>query len=202
VLKPDWHGVRAAGHVERHTAILRELTHEISPDPDRPDRPANATEAEARLLAYVDRLQASAPRTGLGAATGDFVDHLAKLARRYASHLFVCFDDARIPATTNGLEHYFGEVKRFLRQAIGAASTAMGTAQNLGPEILMTYAGAGDLRAKVETLKFTAEEYESARARIDAAERPIRQRRSYVRHLEGNLERLLDRWAAQFSPCD
>jgi hypothetical protein len=181
---------------------LHELAHEISPDPDRPDRPANASEAEARLLAYVARLQVSAPRTGLGAATGDFVDHIATLARRYASHLFVCFDDARIPATTNGLEHYFGEIKRFLRQAVGAASTAMGTAQNLGPEILMAYAGAGDQRAKIEALKFTAEEYERARARIDEAERPIRQRRSYVRHLEDNLVRLMDRWTAQFRSND
>jgi hypothetical protein len=178
---------------------LRDLAHEISPDPDRPDRPANAREAEARLLAYVERLEASSPRTGLGAATGAFVDHVATLARRYAPHLFACFDDSRIPPTTNWLEHYFGEVKRFLRQAIGAASTAMGTAQNLGPEILVAYAGADELRAKIESLNFTAEDYERARARIDEAERPIRRRRSYVRHLDDNLERLLDRWAAEFS---
>lgn len=151
-------------------------------------------------MAFVERLEATAPRTGLGAATGDFVDHVATLARRYASHLFACFDDPRIPATTNGLEHYFGEVKRFLRQAIGAASTAMGTAQNLGPEILMAYHGAGHLRAKIEQLECAPEDYERARARIDEAERPIRLRRSYVRHLDANLERLLDRWAAQFSP--
>jgi hypothetical protein len=180
----------------RHVEILRDLAHIISPDPDRPDRPANARDAEASLLAYVERLEATTPRTGLGAATGDFVDHVATLARRYASHLFVCFDDERIPATTNEIERFFGLVKRFLRRVSGASSTATGVAQNLGPEILVAFQGAKNLAERIDELGIDPAAFAAARASIDATEQPIRQRRSYVRHLDANLERLQDRWSA------
>ena len=41
-----------------------------------------------------------------------FVGDLVERVGRYGEHLYHCFDDARIPATTNGLEGYFGLGKR------------------------------------------------------------------------------------------
>jgi hypothetical protein len=193
-LKADWHGVRVAGRVARHVEILRDVAHKISPDPDRADRPADARQARSRFMAYLRRLQIKAPRDGLGAATGSFVDHLAALARRYGSHLFVCFDDPRIPPTTNELEGFFGEVKRHLRAATGAASTATSVAQNLGPEILVAYHSARTLGERLKHIEIDPAEYARARAQIEEMERPIRRRRSYVRHLEHNLERAFSRW--------
>jgi hypothetical protein len=173
--------------VKRHAEILRDLAHEISPAQDRPDRPANASEAEARLTAYIAKLEAST----LGTSSEDFVNHVATLARRYASHLFVCFDDERIPPTTNELEGFFGAVKRYLRKATGNASTANGLAQNLGPELLVAFPEA---RRLIHDLEIDPEAFANARANIDEVEQPIRLRRSYVRHLELNLGRLLGRW--------
>lgn len=103
----------------------------------------------------------------------------------------MCFDDPRIPATTNELEGFFGAIKRYLREATGAASTATGVAQNLGPELLVAFHGAREL---VRELDIDPDAFDAARARIDEVERPIRQRRSYVRNLELNLGRLLARW--------
>ena len=122
-LLPTWHEVRLAGRVTRHTAILREVAHELSPAPDRPDRPPTAAAAQAQFDAYLTHLAAMTPRAGLAAPTAAFVDDLIARTRRYGPHLFVCFDDARIPATTNALERFFGDAKRVVRHADGCGST-------------------------------------------------------------------------------
>ena len=89
-----------------------------------PDLPASAAEAQARFEAHLEALLDSAPRVGLGAATGVFIDDLVKRAGRYGDHLFKCFDDPRIPATTNDLERFFGVSKQTLRHALDCGSTS------------------------------------------------------------------------------
>lgn len=191
-LKPDWHEVRVAGRVARHTTILRGVAHEISADPERVDRPENAAEAQARLGEFIDKLRNAAPRNGLGAATGRFVDHVATLAGRYGKHLFVRFDDARVPSSTNQLEGFFGRAKRPLRRAGGTASTANSVAQNVGGDYLAAF-------ALVETNKRPLADklddtfllrFRSARARLAAEEAPMTRRRSLVRYFDQHLARL------------
>ena len=66
---PDWQT-----HDWVHAALRAQRT---------PDRPATTAEAQARFAAHLDHLAESAPRVGLGATTGAFVDDPIKRASRY-----------------------------------------------------------------------------------------------------------------------
>lgn len=196
-LTPDWHGARAAGRAERHVDILRDVAHEITPDPKRPDPPANGDEAHERLRKKLQVLQDEAPRTGLGAATGDFIDHVVGVATRYGRKLFHCYDDPRIPATSNGLEGLFGVSKAQLRGALGEASTANGVAQNLGADYLaaLVFTRAhtrADLLAALSSL--SASDYEAARESIQGTEHFATLRRSRRRQPERHLRQLVGAW--------
>src|SRR5260221_6265291 len=135
-LKPDWQLSRVAGRVKQQVEILREVAHHLSPKPDRPDRPQNAAEAETQMWDYLTQVQRETPRSGLSAKMARFVDELVERVGRYGAHLYHCFDDAQIPATTNQLEGYFGLGKRMVRKAVGAGSTSNSVMTNLGQEVL------------------------------------------------------------------
>src|SRR5260221_1342563 len=136
-IKPDWQLSRVAGRVNQEVKILREVAHLLSPKPDRKDRPQNAAEAETQMWDYLTELQRQTPRSGVSAKTARFVDELVERVGRYGAHLYHCFDDTRIPATTNGLEGYFGVGKRMVRKAVGAGSKSNSVVTNLGEEVLL-----------------------------------------------------------------
>lgn len=183
--------------------MLREVAREITPDPDRDDPPANGDEAHQRLRDLVARLQDEAPRFGLGAATGEFVDHVAGVAERYGRNLFHCYDDHRIPSTTNRLEGAFGNSKSHIRSSLGAASTTNSLAQNLGADYLEALIFANS-RARCALLtaidEISHEDYNTARSVIEINERPARLRRSRRRDPERHLRMLLDRWCSDTGP--
>lgn len=140
---------------------------------------------------------ASAPRQGLGAATGHLVDHLVALTERYGSHLFVCFEDSRIPATTNALEGFFGRAKHLVRRATGSSSTAQSVAQNLGPDFLIALSEIEKCPRGLDATKIEPQlaGFLDARARLARAERPAARRRSLGRNFERRVEDLRKRWA-------
>jgi len=182
--------------VERHLDVLHRVAHEISPDPEREDRPDSTQEARQCLDALLEELQREAPRTGLGAATGDFVDHVVGVAERYGDHILTCFDHPEIPATTNDLERYFGASKAQLRRALGVASTAGGVALNLGSNYLEAFATTW-LLSQDELLELASQSgdtYRDVRSAIEEAERPARLRRSRRRSPGRHLNGLLERW--------
>ena len=181
--------------MRRHTEIVRGLAHELSTAPDRLDRPKTAAEAKERWDAHLARL-ASAPRAGLAAPTGHFIDDLIKRSARYDAHLFHCFDDSRIPANTNRLERFFGVSKQALRHSLGCGSTTNTVVANLGAEPLLAFQqlrqpGAMQL---LSTPRQSPADFHAARARIAQAELPAIRRRSIVRHLDDHLERLRSGW--------
>jgi len=171
---------------------MRGIAHEISSDPQRVDRPASTAEAQARLEAYVEKLGTEAPRHGLGAATGHFVDHLTALTERYKEHLFVCVDDPRVPPNTNKLEGFFGRAKRPLRRACGTGSTANSVAQNVGGSYLAAFALVeSNDRTFMDELDDTfLDRFRTARARIATEEAPMTRRRSLVRNFDRHVARL------------
>lgn len=196
-LRPDWHASRVAGRVSRHVEILRELAHEISPSTERSDPPANGDEAHKRMQDMLQRLRDEAPRSGLGAATGTFVDHVAGVAERYGRQLFYCFDDPRTPSTTNGLEGLFGASKSQIRGALGEASTTNGVAQNLGADYLDAFVytrthSQGELLEALPSIAISA--YQAARRLIDKHEQPARLRRSRRRDPDRHLKQLVTRY--------
>lgn len=177
--------------------MLRDVAHAISPDPERPDLPASGDDAHDSAAALIARLQVEAPRVGLGAADGHFIDHVAGLFTRYGRRLFHCFDDERIPSTSNDLEGFFGASKQQLRHALGTSRTTNGVAQNLGADYLVAFARAhavsrDQLRLAVENLD--PSDYEAARRRLQANEKPARLRRSRKRDPTRHLGDLLARW--------
>jgi hypothetical protein len=137
-------------------------------------------------------LSAEAPRNGLGAATGHFVDKLAALVERYSEHLFVCFDDPRVSPNTNKLEGFFGRAKRPLRRACGTGSTANSVAQNVGGGYLAAFAlvESNDRSFMDEINDTFLARFRTARARIAAEEVPMTRRRSLVRNFDRHVARL------------
>lgn len=201
-LEPSWHETRIAGRVARHTEILRAVAHEISNKPDRQDRPKSSTEAKARFRSFLADLAEGTPRTGLAAPTGAFIDDLIARSERYADHLFLCFDDPRIPATTNELEHFFGDCKGTLRSSVRAGSTTNTVVSNLGGEALVAYSfvrrGHRERAlADVRTPKATPHDFDDARRLLHQKEQPGIRRRSLVRCFEKHLVRLRESWATR-----
>jgi hypothetical protein len=133
---------------------------------------------------------------GLAAATGAFIDDLIARAGRYGTHLFVCFDDPRIPATTNELEGFFGGVKGTLRRALGCGSTSNSIAHNLGADALMAYQQVRrpDAAPSVRAPTATPADFCSARAKLNRQEAPAIRRRSMVRHFKRHVDRLRRAW--------
>lgn len=134
---------------------------------------------------------------GLGAPIGDFIDHVANVAGRYGRNLFHCFDDPRIPPTSNALEGFFGTSKEQLRRALGAASTTNGVATNLGAEYMgaLAYAKRHSPDELMKTVaSVTVSEYEHVRQAVEGAEKAATLRRSRRRDPQRHLTELLDRW--------
>ena len=141
-------------------------------------------------------LTTTTPRVGLAAPTGAFIDSLVKRSQRYGAHLFACFDDSRIPATTNALEGFFGAAKATLRRALGVGSTTNSVVSNLGADVLVAYQyvrrpeGLADVRAPIAT----PADFRAARTRLDREETAGVHRRSMVRNFNQHLARLRDAW--------
>jgi hypothetical protein len=196
-LQPDWKLTRVAGRVKQQVKILREVAHHLSPKPDREDRPANAAQAETQLWDYLTQLQRETPRRGLSAKMAQFVDALVQRVGRYGVHLYCCFEDARIPATTNGLEGYFGLGKRMVRKAVGAGSTSNSVVTNLGEEVLVTLQ---QVRRAGRGMEFAVpvdqSAYRKARADLEKMEQPARLRRSQARDPGKYIRNLTERWDA------
>lgn len=188
--------MRTAGRVLRHTEILRGVAHELSNAPDREDRPASGAEAKARFDTYLEQLSTNTPRAGLAAPTGAFIDSLIERAGRYGAHLFVCFDDPRIPATTNALEGFFGASKATLRSALGAGSTTNTVVSNLGADVLVAYQylRRPDALAGVRVPSATPAAFSATRTKLDRDEAPGVRRRSLVRFFKQHVERLRNTW--------
>lgn len=201
-LQPTWHEARTAGRVRRHTEILHGIAHELSTSPDRLDRPVSAEEAQRRFEAHLGDLAAGAPRAGLGAATGHFVDDLVRRYGRYGKHLFHCFDDPRIPATTNELEGFFGSAKSLVRGAGGCGSTANSVITNLGADVLVAFHQVQQpgAMARIKAANVSKEEFMRARARVAEVEAPATRQRSMVRSLRCHLDRLRERWSHDGKP--
>ncbi len=175
----------------------------MSNDPERPDRPQTAEEAKARFESYLEERDILTPRAGLAAPTGAFIDDLLARYHRYSDHLFACFDDARIPSTSNDLEGFFGVSKQVLRQALGSGSTSNSVVSNLGADALLSFHQMQQLGAMQNLLEvpLSASAFLSARSKLSAREAPMIRQRSMVRYLDRHLSRLNQRWFGKDPPA-
>jgi hypothetical protein len=170
--------------------IVRHVAHVL--DTDGPAR-----QVKRVLRTYLNRLEATAPRRGRGAATGGFIDHLVKKSNSYWPGLFHTYDHPEIPPTTNGLEGFFGSSKGAVRRATGRMSTAGGKFETCGEAVIRTRAllGGMDPTALAERLRaVTPEKYRDGKRRLRQLQEPARERRSIQRNPGRFLERTLAEW--------
>ncbi|MGH9317017.1 MAG: hypothetical protein ACRD1P_07920 [Thermoanaerobaculia bacterium] len=174
----------------RHVAIVRHVVRIL--DSDSP-----GSQVKRVLRRYLNRLVQQAPRRGRGAHTGHFIDHLVKLANSYWPGSFHTYDHPEIPRTSNGIEGFFGSIKRSLRSTSGRASTAGGTMETCGEFAVRAQALARTMpKATLDTLleavpntAFATRKQQLLRIRA-----PARERRSIQRDLGAFLERALAVW--------
>jgi hypothetical protein len=114
------------------------------------------------------------------------------LGERYKGHLFVCFEDSRVPPNTNKLEGFFGLAKRPLRRACGTGSTANSVAQNVAGGYLAAFAlvESNDRSFMDELDEAFLDRFRTARVRLAIEEAPMSRRRSFVRNFDQHIARL------------
>ena len=179
-----------SNRTERHLTILRHVAHILDTDSSGP-------QVKRILRRYLNRLADQAPRHGRGARTGHFVDHLLKVAKSYWPGLFHTYDHPQIPRTSNGIEGFFGSIKRSIRSTSGRASTAGGKMETCAEFLvraqglvrLMPKAILDPLLEAVPQAAFATGKQELLRIRA-----PARERRSIQRNLKSFLDRILAAW--------
>ena len=158
-----------------------------------PTGAAVRTEVDALLAKKLE----AAPKRGKGARRRNFIEHVIATAERYGDRLYRCYDDSRIPHTTNDIEAQHGVLKRHLRKVHGRGSTSGGTAESLG-EILVGAIDAVKRRGArcafhdLDTVDPTA--YAAARAELRRLREPARRYRSIQRDPAKHLEEALRLW--------
>ena len=159
--------------------------------------PLDGRTVRRRLFAYLGRVRRNAPQRGRGAYLRRFAENAVAITRRYAFGLFHCYDDPRIPQTSNDLEGLNGAGKRNLRRCGARGSTANGPGSSCGRAYLIAVAlnacrSAAELQALLASVP--TEEYEQARVRLDEIRAPSRRRRSMLRNPDKRLATILQNW--------
>jgi hypothetical protein len=150
-----------------------------------------------RLAGFLEAQFQVAPQAGPGAYLRRFIRHAKRVTTSYREGLFHCYDDPRIPQTSNAIEHLFGKGKRLLRACGGRKSTAAGPGSSGGSFFLYTVAFHDTTpRAERENLlmQFSREKYSAARAKQVAIRGPEARRRRYARTPDAVLDQIGARW--------
>jgi hypothetical protein len=163
--------------------------------PEEP--PPNGRAVRRKLFSFLNRKRDHVPQRGRGAYLRRFVENAIAVTKRYASGLFHCYNDPRIPPTSNVIEGTNGDGKRNLRRCGARGSTANGPATSCGRAYMIAVAlnscmSAAELEAALASVP--PADYREARALLDQIRAPSRRRRSMLRDPERYLSSILDRW--------
>lgn len=163
-----------------------------------PKKPPKGGEIiKKRLTAFLNNQALFAPQRGRGAYLGNFIRHVRKVTTSYWPGLFHCYDDPRIPQTSNAIEQLFGKGKRALRACGGRMSTAVGPGSSGGSFFLFSVAlhATTDRGEREELLKRVSyESYRTSRAKQGIIRGPETRRRRFVRNPEMVLARIGEKW--------
>jgi hypothetical protein len=162
--------------------------------------PKDGASVRAALEKRIEEALAAAPRRGKGARRRRFLRHVRAVTARYGKGLYRCYDDPRIPQTTNALEGKHGVGKHHVRKALGRASTTGGPVETAGE----FFVGAIDLvrrhgaRALFSDLDVSDHRrYLAARRELARLREPARRYRSIQRDHEAHLQAALTRWRSR-----
>lgn len=159
--------------------------------------PQNGRCVRKHLFAYLTALRQRAPRRGRGAYQRRFVEHAQAVTRRYAKGLFHCYDDPRIPQTSNAIESLNGTGKMNLRRCAGRASTANGPGSSCGRAHMFAVALHRTMPAdEVDQLlrNYSVPKYRESKKALSEVRAPTAQRRSFLRNPIASLKRILGHW--------
>jgi len=150
-----------------------------------------------RLFSFLSRKRREAPQRGRGAYLRRFIEHVQKVTRRYARGLFHCYDDPRIPQTSNDLENLNGLGKHNLRRCAGRSSTANGPGSSCGRAYMFAVAlnaclPLAELNAMLQQVPLSR--YREARELVDEIRAPSARRRAMLRNPDKHLAGILERW--------
>jgi len=174
-------------------AILLGIRRILWPD----EAPPDGSTVRRRLFSFLSWKRREAPQRGRGAYIRRFIEHAQKVTRSYAGGLFHCYDDPRIPQTTNELEGLNGMGKRNLRRCAGRSSTANGPGSSCGRAYMFGVAlnacmPAAELNAMLQQVPL--ERYREARGLIDEVRAPAARRRAMLRKPDKALAEIFARW--------
>lgn len=163
-----------------------------------PEKPPKGGEIiKKRLAAFLETQALLAPQRGRGAYLRRFIRHARNVTERYWPGLFHCYDDQRIPQTSNTIEQMFGKGKRALRACGGRMSTAVGPGSSGGSFFLFSIAlHATTSREEREDLlmRFSYEDYRASRAKQSVIRGPEARRRQYARNPDAVLAKIGEEW--------
>jgi hypothetical protein len=138
-----------------------------------------------------------APQRGKGARRLRFLQHVLAVTQRYDAGLYHCYNDPRIPPTSNDLEGQHGVFKHHLRKLAGRASTSGGPTETVaellvGPIDAVHRHGTQTIRDAALDVKPAA--YAAARAKLARLREPARRYRSVQRAPQKHLDGALSSW--------
>jgi len=160
-------------------------------------KPKSGEIVQKRLRSFLDIQLLLAPARGVGSYLRRFIEHAKKVTESYWEGLFHCYDDPRIPQTSNAIEGLFGFGKRILRKCGGRKSTANGCGSAGGSFFLFTAAFHACIsREERENLllEYIPKNYREARKKQALIRGPEYKRRQYTRDPDAFLERISQNW--------
>jgi hypothetical protein len=149
------------------------------------------------MFAFLARKLGHAPQRGRGVYLRRFIENFQQLANRYAKGLFHCYDDPRIPNTSNLLEGLNGTAKQNLRRCAGRTCTAHGPGSSCGSFYMLGVALHAVLPPdEIQQLiqSYDPELFRSAKKTLEQTRQPAHKRRSMLRNPEKHLAQILANW--------
>lgn len=193
ILQPTSVACRLAGRLTMFMIVLIGIRDILWPK--KP--PKGGSVIKRRLKTFLASHLEIAPTRGPGVYLRRFVEHAIKVTESYWPGLFHCYEDPRIPQTSNRIEGVFGKGKRLLRACGGRKSTAVGPGSTGGSFFLFTvaYHETASRKEREDLLKqYSREGYQASRARQRVIRSPEAKRRQYARNPDGFLEGIEKRW--------
>jgi hypothetical protein len=147
----------------------------------------------------IEKHRAAAPQRGKGARRRRFVEHVAAVAKRYDRGLYHCYDDTRIPQTSNQLEGKHGAGKKHERKVTGRASTSGGPMET-APEFHTVALDAIKRNAVKRSVLASVSDAEYSASR--KALRVLMERSRRYRSIQRDPQKNLDRIVREFEAAD
>lgn len=179
-----------AARLSRQMAVVHHIAHLLNLE-------VTGEEVRTRLDTYLKELEQQVSAGTIADTQARFYEQVIAVTRRYWKGLFACYDVEGLPRNNNALESFFRTLKWHLRRVGGKKSTAGGIFESFAPLLVQLWPEMQrrrDLQVLFEGL--TPEELQVARQGLQELAEPARERRSFIRDPEAQLQSALDSWYA------